>query len=447
MGNLKYWAWLNYEKYIMCEYIQCKKEGHLVDDLLPFCKFVERNYDKRDVRKLGAALGELLLNSPIDPSFHYDEPSKLDEILSSRPQQTFVPVAYQNIINLKERITGAWLGRTAGCLLGKPIEGWRTNRLYPLLKQTNNYPMYRYIKTTDFNQTMIDELMIDVNSCWIDKVEDASPKDDDTTYTVLGLKMVETFGKDFTSEDALETWLRFLPIVTTCTAERYAYCNAAKGLLPPETAIYKNPYREFIGAQIRADFFGYVNPGNPEKAAKMAFNDASISHIKNGIYGEMWVAAMIAIAAVCDDTETIICKALEQIPVNCRLREDVIEVVHNYKNNLTEEESRALLHKKYDENVEMEWGYVVNNAAIVAHAILYGNKDFEKSICYAVQCGFDTDCNGATVGSVVGMMVGEKNIPARWYEPFHRKLITAVEGYNCVTIDELVDKTLYLIKN
>ena len=306
--------------------------------------------------------------------------------------------------------------------------------------------MHRYVTKKDFTPKMIKELYIDENACWADNVKDASPADDDTTYTVLGLKMIESFGRDFSSNDALETWMRFLPIVTTCTAERYTYRNAARGLLPPETAKYQNPYREYIGAQIRADFFGYANPGNPKEAAFMAFKDGAISHVGNGIYGEMWVAAMIAIAAVCNDPETIICQALEQIPQNCRLREHVLDVVNNYKNNMSEEDSRAFLHERYNENIELEWGYVLTNAAVVAHGILYGEGDFAKSICFAVQCGFDTDCNGATVGSVVGMMVGESKIDSYWYDTFHKKLLTSVDGYNCVSIDELVKKTISLLK-
>lgn len=446
MGTLKDWCWMHYEQYMMREYLQCKKEGRLVEDLRPFCEFVEQNYGKRDVKKLGEALGELLTNAPMDPNFTYVEPSNYEQILLLRPTQTFNVVSIEKIDNLKDHLAGAWIGRIAGCLLGKPLEGWRTDRLYPLLKQTNNYPMHRYVTKKDFTPKMIKELYIDENACWADNVKDASPADDDTTYTVLGLKMIESFGRDFSSNDALETWMRFLPIVTTCTAERYTYRNAARGLLPPETAKYQNPYREYIGAQIRADFFGYANPGNPKEAAFMAFKDGAISHVGNGIYGEMWVAAMIAIAAVCNDPETIICQALEQIPQNCRLREHVLDVVNNYKNNMSEEDSRAFLHERYNENIELEWGYVLTNAAVVAHGILYGEGDFAKSICFAVQCGFDTDCNGATVGSVVGMMVGESKIDSYWYDTFHKKLLTSVDGYNCVSIDELVKKTISLLK-
>ncbi len=106
--------------------------------------------------------------------------------------------------------------------------------------------------------------------------------------------------------DVFEAWLSWIPIFSTCTADRVAYKNAAMGMLALETASYFNPYRKWIGAQIGGDFFGYINPANPEKAAEMAGRDASVSHVKNGIYGEMLVAAMISAACVCDNVKMII---------------------------------------------------------------------------------------------------------------------------------------------
>ena len=131
----------------------------------------------------------------------------------------------------------------------------------------------------------------------------------------------------------------WLPYLSTCTAERVAYRNAAAGLLPPETASYKNPYREWIGAQIRADFYGYINPGDPEKAAEMAFRDASATHVKNGIYGAMFVAAMLAQAAVTDDVMKVIRAGLSVMPEKCRLRDDIERVIAWHARGLMRERS------------------------------------------------------------------------------------------------------------
>ena len=203
-----------------------------------------------------------------------------------------------------------------------------------------------------------------------------------------------------------------------------------------------NPYREWIGAQIRGDYFGYINPGNPRLAAEMAWRDASISHVKNGIYGEMFVAAMIAVAACTGDVEEIIRQGLAEIPATSRLYEDVMAVVNAYHAGVSQQECFAMIHQKYDEYTEHGWCHTISNAMIVVAALLYGEGDYGRSICMAVETGFDTDCNGATVGSVLGMANGLRSIPEYWTNPIRDRLHTTIFGVDTVKISDRVKMTL-----
>ena len=214
------------------------------------------------------------------------------------------------------------------------------------------------------------------------------------------------------------------------------------GYEPPESACYKNPYREWIGAQIRVDYYGYINPGNPELAAEMAFRDASISHVKNGIYGAMFVAAAIAIAAETNKIDDIILGGLAQIPSTSRLYESIVGVYNDYKNGITQEEAFGKIHKAWDEYTQHGWCHTISNALIVVAALLYGKGDYAKSICMAVETAFDTDCNGATVGSILGMANGIASIPEYWINPINNKLKTSIFGVEEVNISDCIELTL-----
>lgn len=132
--------------------------------------------------------------------------------------------------------------------------------MVPFLKETGNFPMHRYILHSDLNSDILDKYTFRfAGRCYAD-TENGMPVDDDTNYVVLAQQIIEKYGRDFTSYDVSRAWLAMQSKDAYCTAERVAFCNFVKGYEPPESAAYKNPYREWIGAQIRGDYFGYINP-------------------------------------------------------------------------------------------------------------------------------------------------------------------------------------------
>jgi len=376
--------------------------------------------------------------------YRYVEPSDLPGIRAACENAPRLPPSLSCNAALEDRVHGAWLGRVCGCLLGKPVEGWRRPRMWGYLKDTNRWPLYDYF-SLDVPDAIRDKYQLSPQRAFIETVQ-YMPEDDDTNYTTIGLAVMRRHGLDFTPLDVANFWLENVPILHTCTAERVAYRNLSLLIRPPQSASFRNPYREWIGAQIRADAFGYVCPGDPARAAALAWRDASISHIKNGIYGEMWVAAMLAAALVTDDLDLILRAGLAQIPASSRLHESIRRVMAWHASGISYDEAVNRVHSEWDENRSHDWCHTISNAMIVAIGLLWGDLDYELSICHAVQACFDTDCNGATVGSIVGMMLGAKALPAKWTGKLHNTLKTSLKGHETVEITGIARDTFDLFK-
>jgi hypothetical protein len=254
------------------------------------------------------------------------------------------------------------------------------------------------------------------------------------------MEVMRRHGENFTPLDMASLWVQQLPLLATCTAERAAYRNLVEGWLPPRSASRLNPYREWIGAQIRADFFGYAAPGEPARAAEWAWRDASISHVRNGIYGEMWVAAMLAAAFVLPDWLSVIHAGLAQVPRRSRLHAGIENVLALYAAGVPHEEVIDGIHEEWDELTVHGWCHTISNAQIVAAALLYGDDDFATTIALAVAGGFDTDCNGATCGSLWGVRHGAKALPSRWLRPLRNKLKTNLADYASQPLDQMAER-------
>jgi hypothetical protein len=262
-------------------------------------------------------------------------------------------------------------------------------------------------------------------------------------------------GRDFSSLDVARAWIENLPYAMVCTAETQAYRNlvARYGFHMAKSqdaeidwrwvATNENPYREWIGAQIRADSWGYAAPGNPALAAEFAWRDARISHVRSGIYGEMLCAAMIAAAFVLDDPEAIVRAGLSQIPATSRLFAEmmqVIEICRRHQNDAARFEQ--VLEEIYALLGHYDPVHTNNNAGLVVAALLLGGHDFHAAVTIAVMGGWDTDCNGATVGSICGAMLGAKELPEHWTARLNDTLHSAIIGYHPISITECARRSV-----
>ncbi|MBQ4323779.1 MAG: ADP-ribosylglycohydrolase family protein [Clostridia bacterium] len=433
--------WESYAAELDVEYRQCMEEGLNLDEYESLFAAVRKLKAGKIKSRLADILYEIVISAPRREGYAYLEPSDWESI-RSLCSPVSLPEYKESATALRRRIEGAWYGRICGCLLGKPIEGIRLDVLIPLLKETGNYPLHRYLLKSDLSEELYGRYKFNLrNRCFADTVS-CAPADDDTNYTVLYQLLIEKYGRDFTPANVAELWMRYQPKTAYCTAERVAFCNFVKGYCPPDSAVYQNPYREWIGAQIRGDYFGYIHPGNPEGAAEMAYRDACISHVKNGIYGELFAAALLACAPVVSSAEELVEGAMGQIPNTSRLYEALASVLRCYREGQSEDSCFEMIYGRYDDHSGHDWCHTISNAMIVAAALLYGNGDFARSVCIAVQAGFDTDCNGATVGSAVGMWKGVGAIPAEWLRPVNGRLKTQILGREEVSVDRLVDTTL-----
>lgn len=382
-----------------------------------------------------------LERTPLREGWPYVEPSDLPGIRAALPRGAALPVWDGTDDELRDRLAGAWLGRCAGCNLGKPVEGWSRARIGRYLEAAGAFPINDYLPRLDpFPEGL------ELNPCWDETTRGnihAMARDDDLDYTILGLHVLEEHGSAFDAAQVGEEWMHHLPLGLTYTAERAAYRNLVDGLRPPETATFENPYREWIGAQIRGDMWGYVTPGDPAEGSRLAFQDASLSHTQNGIYGEMWVSALIACCFVVPDLRSAIEASLAYVPERSRLAEALRHVLAVHGQGRTWDEARDEIEASYG---HYNGVHTINNAAVVAAALLWGAGDFTKTIGLAVEGGWDTDCNGATAGSIFGATFGAGAIPSHWVDPLEDRIRSAIVGFDDSRISDLVERTLEQIR-
>jgi ADP-ribosylglycohydrolase len=339
------------------------------------------------------------------------------------------------------RIRNAWAGRISGCQLGKAVEGLSVARgreaLTSYLRRAGALPLRDYVPLV--GGTLVE--LTGRESCR--GQFSRSEPDDDINYTVLALMLLERHGLELSTEDVARAWLQFLPAAWTWTAERAAYRTLLEraGELFPQGAppgfdlaeCARNEYSDWIGAQIRADMYGWVCPGRPALAADLARRDASLSHRGDGVEAAAFVAALAGAIPTSSGLEEAVDVASREIP-----RESGVSQAISFARSLVGVECAVeQIHERY---AGLPPVHSLNNLALVVWALMSHGGDYSAAVGEVVAAGWDTDCNGATVGGLWGLT--GRPIPERWTAPWQGRVAVTLAGVGELRLDDLAERTV-----
>jgi len=299
---------------------------------------------------------------------------------------------------LLDKIKGGWAGQTIGCTYGGPTEfkfnGTMIQDYVPLEWPDGIIKWYYENSPGLYDDVYMDLTFVDV-------------------FDRLGLDApVDSFAMAFATAGYM-LW----------HANQAARYNILQGIMPPASGHWlNNPHADDLDYQIEADFAGLMSPGMPNTASEISDKIGHIMNYGDGWYGGVYVGAMYSIAFVSDDIEFVVSEALKTIPKQSRFYQCMNDVI-NWHKQFPDDWKRTWFEceKKWNEDIGCPDGVFVPfnidaviNSAYIIIGLLYGEKDFYKTIDIATRCGQDSDCNPASAGGILGALLGYSKIPEYW---------------------------------
>jgi ADP-ribosylglycohydrolase len=317
-----------------------------------------------------------------------------------------------NTDKFKDQINAAWTSQLIGAAMGTMVEGYTSKNLYKAFGDVKDY------------------------------IREPNTYNDDITFEIAFLDAFKQKGYDVTSKDIALSWIALIPC--GWSAEEIALRNIRAGLFPPESGTFNNPFNEWIGAQMRGAICGMVAPGDAHMAAKLAWKDGEVSHYNNGILGEIFNAVMVSMAFVIDDVKELVKYAINLIPDDSEYYSVVRFAYDSCLKHSDWHDALAECEQKY---IKYNWIHAYPNACCEVIALMYGDGDYDKTLNIVTMCGIDADCNAGMIMPVLGIQKGMRIIPNRLNHPAFNKLITYMRSYDEILLEDLVNDTLYYIKN
>ena len=448
-------GYANWQTLYFDEYRQLKEEGYMVGDagkpeaaeFLPFPAEVRGEVQKSEISEAQweQAYWNLwkVRGNGLRPDWPYIEPDGLDDIINCAAPVP--PLEKLSQEEYADRIKGAWFGRCAGVVLGKPLEmSWDRKQIQKYLESVCAYPLADWVP--ERSDTLDITLRRDCVPSTRGHVRYAQP-DDDIHYTIKSLLLVEQKGLQFSLYDVGRCMMDNVPIFWVWGSSHQLYHHMVRLANDPRLheelpnlRYHLNPWREWIDGQLKGDFWGYITPGDPREGARYIHRHASLSLTQNGIYGGMFVSGCLSAALSRNPTvESIIAGGLSVIPEKSRLAEAVRNVQRWYSESRDWIVTCDKINERYG---HMHFADQINNMAMVVLSLLHGNLDYHRTITTAVMAGIDVDCNGGTAGSICGAAIGYDALPQRWIAPLNDTVRTVVAGFGYGTITDLVQRTI-----
>ena len=294
----------------------------------------------------------------------------------------------------QEKVYAGVLGKIIGVYLGRPFEQWSHKLIMEKLG-----PIEYYV-SEKLNKPLI-------------------VTDDDITGTFTFLRALNDYGNDYniSSKNIGQTWLNYIVEKETIlwwggvgnSTEHTAFQNLKNGIEAPNSGSIETNglvVAEQIGAQIFIDGWAMVCPGDPDKAVDLAARAARVSHDGEAVYGAQVIASLESHAFIEKDTNKLLEKAKTLIPNNSIIYKVINDVQNWHKEETDWLITRDKIEEKYGYDKFLGECHIVPNHALIILALLYGEGYFQKSMMIVNTAGWDTDCNAANLGCILGIQKG-----------------------------------------
>jgi len=287
-----------------------------------------------------------------------------------------------------DKIYGCWMGKNCGGTLGAPLEK-------------------AYGEPEPFDVW------------WYPKLQEGGIPNDDLEMQLFWLKALEDHGPALTARDMAEYWLNHIGY--NWDEYGWARMNMRLGLIPPIAGRYNNWFIDCMGCPIRSEIFACVLPGLPRLAVRYAYEDAICDHAGGeSVYGEIFNCSIQSAAFIVSDLNDLLDIGRSYVAEGTQTAKAIDAARAAHRAGL---DWKAARQKVLEATPHYNAQYSPINMGFQAIGLLYG-KDFAETICVAVNCGYDTDCTGATVGAILGILHGGKGLPAKWTEPLGESIAT-----------------------